>query len=148
MPVLFDLRRERNKRPARVGRMMQHADAKGIIERPFKWQLENIALDDMYVRNVAGQGECRFDGDAEIETDDFLCSPFRGELGVTALATAAFEHDLVLKKLGFHRLQPAKHLIGIHLVFLSKMRPLPPKIPRRFGLVLLDLIQIGKPRYP
>src|SRR5436189_2820942 len=101
----------------------------------------------MGIRHLARQRERRFNTVPEVDPDHVGSAPFGGEFCMTALATAAFENDLVLKKVGFDRLQPAKKLFVIFRVFLRKMRPLPAKILRRLGLVILYLFEVGKSRH-
>ena len=77
---------------------MQDADTERVIERFFERQLEDVALDDVSVWQVAGQSERRFDTVTKIDPDNLFRSPLGGELCVPAFAAAAFENDLILEK--------------------------------------------------
>src|SRR5437763_1246515 len=128
--------------------MVQNANAKCVIECTLERQLKDVALDDMDVRHVAGDGKCRFDPVAQIDPHDFGSSPLGRQFSMPALAASALENDLVLKELRFYRLQPAEKLVRIPGILLCKMRPLPTKIFGCLRLFLFDLAEICKTRYP
>ncbi len=88
----------------------------------------------------------RFDTVAKIDTDYIGGTPLGGEFGVTAFAAAALEHDLILKKILFNGLEPAKELLVVLWVFLGEICPLPAEILGRRGLIFLDLCEIDETR--
>ena len=53
MAAAFHFGSQRNKRALRVGRVVQDADAKRIIERLFEGQFENVCLHDVRVGQLA-----------------------------------------------------------------------------------------------
>jgi hypothetical protein len=91
----------------------------------------------MHVWQIARQGERRFDAVAEVyaynsaaphSAASFVCRPLPQPPSRTTLPS---------KNSRFDRLQPAQELVGVFGVFLSKVRPLPTEIFRRFGFILL-----------
>ena len=137
-PRLLTLPASETERSFRVRRVVQDADGECVVKHLFERQLEDVALHDVRVWQVASERERRLDARAEVDADNVLCSPFGGELCVATFAAAALEDDFALKEFGLYRLQPAEKLRVILRVFLRKVRPLPAKILRRLGLFLLD----------
>ncbi len=86
--------------------MMQDADRKRVIKRARQRQMVDVGLNNVRIRQVARGFKRRLDRRAEIDADNVARAPLRGELRVTSLAAAAFEHDLVAKKLRLHRRDP------------------------------------------
>src|SRR5439155_11018168 len=121
MAAIFDLTGERDECCSGVWRVVQHADTKGIVKCFLERQLEDVALDDVSVRQTACERERRLDAVAEIDADDIRGSPFGRKLCMPAVAAAAFEDDLALKEFRCYRLQPAEQLVGVFLVRLREM---------------------------
>ena len=108
--------------------MVQHADRERIVKLARERQLINVRLNDVRIFQMARGGKSSFHRVAQIDADYFARAPTRGELRVTALSAAAFQHDLVLEKLGTDRRDPAEKLIRVELVALREVLPLPTEI--------------------
>ena len=66
---------------------------------------------------------------------------------MAAFAAAAFENELIFKKIRLYGLEPTQELFVIFWVFLRKICPLPAEILGRFGLIGFDLRKIDKARH-
>ena len=69
-----------------------------------------------------------------------------GELRVTSLAAAPFEHNFVAEELRRHGRDPAEKLFRVSLVFLCEVLPLPAEARGRGALVALDVFEICETR--
>src|SRR5215207_138191 len=106
----------------------------------------NVSLHDVSIVQRTCRGEGCFNCHAQIDADNLTRAPARSELRVPAFATASFEYDLVLEKLGRYRRDPTKKLFGVFFIFLCEVLPLPPKARGRCALVTLDAFEICKTR--
>src|SRR6266508_2810092 len=106
----------------------------------------NIRLHNMDVLQFARSCEGCFDGITQINAYYVACTPICGQLCMTTLAAAAFQHNLVLKKLGLHRRDPSQKLIRIEFVALDEMLPLPTKILGGGGFVGREVIRRAEAR--
>src|SRR5688572_13687062 len=146
MPAFFHFSCEGSEGTFRVRGVVKDAYGKRVIEGSGERQPVNITLHDVHIWKISRSGECRFDPVTEIRPNDLLRTPLNREFRMPAFSATAFQNDLSLKKVARYRLEPTQELLGILLVFLGKMRPLPAKILGGLGLVLLYLRKIRKPR--
>ena len=121
--------------------MVQHANRERVIKLPRERQPIDISLNDVRVWQRARRCEGSLNGRAEVDTDNFLRSPARGKLRVTALAATAFKHHLVAKKLRRYRRDPTEKLFSVTRVVLGEVLPLPTEVRRRRLLITLDVRQ-------
>src|SRR5215216_110220 len=143
----FHFRNQRHEPAAWVRQMVQNADGERVIKLSRQRKVVYVCLNDVCVGQRTRGGECRLHRGAEIDSDHVACSPACGELRVTPLPAASFEHNLVAKKLRRDGRDPAEKLFRISLVFLCEVLPLPAEARSRSTLITLNLIEICETWY-
>src|SRR2546423_519815 len=119
---------------------MQHADRECIIKYSSEGQLINVCLNDMRVFQFTGCGIGGFHSSAKIDADYISGAPTCGQRSVSSFSASAFKHNLVVEKSWDHRRDPAKELIRIELITVSKVLPLPAKVLSGSGFVSLKIL--------
>ncbi len=99
LPAFFYFRGERNKSFFRVGRVMQHADAKGVIESAFNGSLKMSA----WTMCAFGKSRVAAKADSTAALKSIPTTSFAPHSAasrrVAAFAAAAFEHDFIFEKI-------------------------------------------------
>src|SRR5437762_2580337 len=119
---------------------MQHADRKCIVKYLCEGQMINVCLNDMNIFQLTGCGKRGFHRRAKIDANYISGAPTCSERSVSSFSTSAFEHNLVLKKPGHHRRDPAKKLIRVEFVTVGEVLPLPAKVLSGGGFIRLKIL--------
>ena len=107
----------------------------------------DVGLNYVRILQLARGGKSSFHRVAQIDADYFARAPVSRELRVSPFAAATFQHQLALKKLGSDRRNPTQKLIGIELIALNEVLPLPTKIFSGGRFVCLNFFRQRKPRH-
>ena len=128
------------ERPARVGRVMEHADREDQVEGGIgQGQVEKVGLDYANVRKPCAQRGRLVDGRAQVNAED--PSPMAaGQTGIATTAATAVEHELA-RKIGWRN---ARLDLKRCLVFLAVRHVVAVPLPAK----ALCIRVAGKPRYP
>src|SRR5689334_3271047 len=102
---------------------MKHADGKRVVEHTLQRQTINVGLNDMGVGKISRGWKCHFDRLAEINGDDVFYSPGRNSPCVTALATAALEHNFPSEEVWRYRRDPIQKLLFVSFIVVSELLP-------------------------
>ena len=90
---------------------------------------------------MPGRRECSFNCRAQVDADHLTCSPLRGQLRMTSLATPAFEHHLIFEKRRPDWGYPTKKLLVIFIIGLSEMLPLPAEAGGGSGFLCFNIFE-------
>ena len=126
--------------------MIEDANAERIIKLRYQREFANISLHHMNIVETTRCLKRGFDRVAQVNTNNVLHFPFSSQLQMSSLAATAIEHNLVLKKLRFDRIQPTEKLLSVLPIVLVELLPFPPKSGSNRGFLFVNLGQVCKSR--
>src|SRR5262245_25197357 len=97
--------------------------------------MQNIGLDDMYIREDAHILEGSVYGVTNIDSNDVFCFILGCVVNVPTNTTTGIKNNLSLKKIWSNGINPIKKLIFKGFMHFREMRPLPAKSIRRFCVI-------------
>src|SRR5258705_4407603 len=146
MSACFNFAGECHESTAWIRQVVKHADRECIIECASKRQPVDVCLNDVDVAKLSRSGKSCFNRRTQVNPYNISGFPGSRQLCVPALAATAFEHNLVCKKLGLDRCDPAQKLFSITIIGLGEVLPLPAKPFSGRFFVVFYVIQICKTR--
>src|SRR6185437_1200280 len=105
----------------------------------------NIGLNDMRIPEFARSTKSSFHSVAQVNSDHFTRAPVCSQLRMPAFSATAFQHHFALKKIGSNRCDPGQELIGVKVIALNEVLPLPTKVFGGGCLIGLNFFRHSKP---